>query len=203
MAFNFLAALAWFVLVHLTKASLQSNTTRCRYIPGDPGWPDQDAWNKLNATVGGRLIATVPLASPCHPPNYDAQRCAELRQQWPMPHVQYVLQSRCHGAAVSVSVGNNLLFDVLTLATPSISSPSSFIHGYFANGTCSPFSNTTSNQNGNLTDNHTGSLASETCPLGNLVVYSINAAGATDIAAGIKFAREHNIRLVIKNTGHE
>lgn len=41
------------------------------------------------------------------------------------------------------------------------------------------------------------------CTLGNYAVYSINVSSAEDIAAGLKFAEENNIRLVIKNTGHE
>jgi hypothetical protein len=43
----------------------------------------------------------------------------------------------------------------------------------------------------------------ETCSLGNFVAYSINATSASDIIAGVSFAKEKNIRLVIKNTGHE
>lgn len=57
---------------------------------------------------------------------------------------------------------------------------------YYQNQTCVPF--TPFNQ---------------TCTLGKLVSYSINVASADDVAAGIRFAEEHNIRLVIKNTGHE
>lgn len=41
------------------------------------------------------------------------------------------------------------------------------------------------------------------CLLGNYVDYSINVTGASDVIAGLKFAQEKNIRLVIKNTGHE
>lgn len=41
------------------------------------------------------------------------------------------------------------------------------------------------------------------CKLGNYVSYSINVTGVDDIKAGIHFAKKHNIRLVIKNTGHE
>ncbi len=85
----------------------------------------------------------------------------------------------------------------------SIQSPSSVIQGYLYNGTCSPFSNATGNTTASLTHNSTGYQTSDSCPLGNLVAYSINATGAADIAAGIKFAKEHNVRLVIKNTGHE
>lgn len=33
--------------------------------------------------------------------------------------------------------------------------------------------------------------------------YAINITGAEDAAAGLKFAQKNNIRLVIKNTGHE
>lgn len=42
-----------------------------------------------------------------------------------------------------------------------------------------------------------------TCELGNSPFYSINATTGADIAAGTKFAKENNIRLVIKNTGHD
>ncbi len=56
----------------------------------------------------------------------------------------------------------------------------------FQDGMCSPFQ-----------------PANSTCALGNLAVYSINATGAEDIAAGIQFTQKRNIRLVIKNTGHE
>ncbi|KAH9896260.1 putative isoamyl alcohol oxidase [Xylariomycetidae sp. FL2044] len=44
------------------------------------------------------------------------------------------------------------------------------------------------------------------CTLGNYVSYAINvsmSSAAADVAAGIQFAREHNIRLVVKNTGHD
>jgi hypothetical protein len=44
---------------------------------------------------------------------------------------------------------------------------------------------------------------SQPCELGNYASYSINVTGAEDVKAGIKFAHDNNIRLVIKNTGHE
>ncbi|KAL1872947.1 hypothetical protein Daus18300_004085 [Diaporthe australafricana] len=45
--------------------------------------------------------------------------------------------------------------------------------------------------------------ASEPCELGNYASYSINVTGVEDVLAGIQFAKENNIRLVIKNTGHD
>lgn len=41
------------------------------------------------------------------------------------------------------------------------------------------------------------------CDLGNYASYSINVSDWRDAEAGVVFAREQNIRLVIKNSGHE
>lgn len=60
----------------------------CRCFPGDQCWPSDAEWSSLNATVGGRLIATVPLGSPCHDPYYDEEQCAFLRDQWLYAGVQ-------------------------------------------------------------------------------------------------------------------
>ena len=43
----------------------------------------------------------------------------------------------------------------------------------------------------------------EHCTLGNMVVYSVNASHPSDYSATIAFAKAKNIRLVIRNTGHE
>lgn len=55
----------------------------CKYIPGDAGWPSHEAWHKLNTTVGGRLIATVPVADVCHNGGifsaYNETACADLQ----------------------------------------------------------------------------------------------------------------------------
>jgi hypothetical protein len=39
--------------------------------------------------------------------------------------------------------------------------------------------------------------------MGNYVAYAINVSTWEDVAAGVKFAQQNNIRLVIKNSGHE
>ncbi len=41
------------------------------------------------------------------------------------------------------------------------------------------------------------------CTLGNLASYAINVASAQDVIAGVCFASSNNIRLTIKNTGHD
>ncbi|KAI0383023.1 FAD-binding domain-containing protein [Hypomontagnella monticulosa] len=57
---------------------------------------------------------------------------------------------------------------------------------YWLNNSCSPFLG-----------------PSPSCTLGNIPVYAINVDGPETVAAGLKFAREKNIRLSIKNTGHD
>ncbi|KAF7514284.1 hypothetical protein GJ744_000054 [Endocarpon pusillum] len=42
-----------------------------------------------------------------------------------------------------------------------------------------------------------------TCLIGDLPRYTVNATRPEHISAGILFAQEHNIRLVIKDTGHD
>ncbi|KAI1088289.1 FAD-binding domain-containing protein [Rostrohypoxylon terebratum] len=69
-------------LVHVTAVKAGINPTKCRYLPGDANWPSQDEWTTLNDTVGGRLIATVPLGSPCHDPTYDEELCTSLKERW-------------------------------------------------------------------------------------------------------------------------
>jgi hypothetical protein len=59
----------------------------CRNIPGDAGWPAPAAWNLLNTAVGGRLIATNPIAHVCHNPTFSEADCASLTQQWDVPEL--------------------------------------------------------------------------------------------------------------------
>lgn len=58
--------------------------TECKCFPGDHCWPSKQDWDSLNQTVDGRLVATVPLASPCYHSwdNYDNATCTELRDTW-------------------------------------------------------------------------------------------------------------------------
>lgn len=61
----------------------------------------------------------------------------------------------------------------------------------YLNNSCTPFIET------NITSDVTS------CTLGNIPSYAINVTCAEDIVAGLKFAKDNNIRLVVKNTGHD
>ncbi|KAI1424998.1 hypothetical protein F5Y12DRAFT_749218 [Xylaria sp. FL1777] len=141
----------------VTSAGLQ-----CRVIPGDPSWPSDDIWAGLNNTVHGKLIATVPVAAPCHrsvleQPNalFNKDVCATLRDNWFFPETHL----------------------------PSPSSPMAYA---FSNNSCNPFLD-----------------YSTPCTIGSHPVYVINATSTGDFQAAVRFARDHNIRLVIRNTGHD
>jgi hypothetical protein len=41
------------------------------------------------------------------------------------------------------------------------------------------------------------------CGLGNYPVYVVKAMNKEDVAAGVSFANEFGLRLVVKNTGHD
>ncbi|KAI8229266.1 FAD-linked oxidoreductase ZEB1 [Colletotrichum sp. SAR 10_86] len=144
-----------FLLASTALAATYPRPSACRYISGDPGWPSSSAWNRLNATVGGRLLATNPLAHSCHDPTYSDDTCTSLRQQWGQPNLQ-------------------------------IPYPAEFLSPWFQNQSCVPFT-----------------PRSSACELGNYASYSINVTGPSDIISGLKFAQQNNVRLVIKNTGHD
>lgn len=109
----------------------------------------------MNTAVEGRLVATVPLASPCHDPNYDAAKCDQLRQGWVYPQTHF-------------------------------DSSSSIVAPYFQNQSCDPFT-----------------PQSSTCKVGTYPSYAIKITKASDAVAGMNFADKNNVRLVIKNTGHD
>lgn len=60
------------------------------------------------------------------------------------------------------------------------------MQSYFANQSCDPFTDRTL-----------------PCLLGNYVNYAVEVTSAQDVVETINFARENNIRFLVRNTGHE
>lgn len=145
------------------RTFLPPSSTSCRVIPGDASWPSADEWAAFNTTVGGKLIAAIPIGAPCHRvfsngssiSTYNQEQCDALRNVWYFPETHL----------------------------PSSSSPMAY---QFTNNTCNPWSS-----------------PDTPCTLGGEVVYSVNATSYIDIQETIKFSTQHNIRLVIRNTGHD
>ncbi|KAH8654952.1 putative isoamyl alcohol oxidase [Tricladium varicosporioides] len=70
-----------------SQSFVHATFSYCRCLPGDSCWPSSFDWTSLNATVGGRLIATAPLGSPCHDPTFDATKCGILQTEWLNPQL--------------------------------------------------------------------------------------------------------------------
>jgi hypothetical protein len=72
----------------VAQFSLALASGSCYCFPGDSCWPSTKAWSNLNSTVGGRLIATVPIGTPCHDPTFNAAECAALQSEWTLVQTQ-------------------------------------------------------------------------------------------------------------------
>lgn len=79
-----------------------------------------------------------------------------------------------------------MIEDINEILTCSYQSPHSIMSTLWANQSCDPF---------------TGRDAQ--CVIGTYVQYAVNVSDVDQIAKTVNFAVEKNIRLVIKNTGHE
>ena len=68
----------------------------------------------------------------------------------------------------------------------SFQDPVNVMSPYWLNNTCSPYTS-----------------PNATCTLGNIASYAINVSSAADVIAGLDFAKRTNVRVSIKNTGHD
>lgn len=136
----------------------EASKTLCRCYPTDPCWPNATEWQDFNQTLGGKLLATMPIASQCHHDAFapfDAEACAKLRSAWFLDDTHY-------------------------------ESSSSIMAPFFANQSCDPF----------LPEN-------ARCIVGTYIQYAVNASQASDYQKTIEFVQRYNIRLTIRNTGHD
>ena len=102
------------------------------------------------------------------------------------------IAATCHRSTLDKNVSLydeeacNSLRDNWFFPTTHLTSPSSPMSYQFTNNSCNPF------------------LSPDTpCDIGYYVAYTINATSTAHIQAAIQFASTHNIRLVIRNSGHD
>jgi hypothetical protein len=61
------SSLVFFVYISLQLGtSAAANSTRCRNVPGSPGFPSVAQWNALNNSISGHLASVIPSAKFCH-----------------------------------------------------------------------------------------------------------------------------------------
>ncbi|KAJ4290811.1 hypothetical protein N0V90_010006 [Kalmusia sp. IMI 367209] len=113
--------------------------------------------------------------------HYDETACKALQHTWDVGQTLYVFDV----FAIPLPHSEK---ELLTHGPVAFSEPFSgeIMNPYFQNQSCDPWT-----------------PASKPCELGNYVSYSISIAEADDVVAGIQFSQEKNVRLVIKNTGHD
>ncbi|KAI0970362.1 hypothetical protein F4678DRAFT_436568 [Xylaria arbuscula] len=135
------------------------------------------------------------------PSGEDLKRCRCIPGDscWPSPADWDLLNNTVHGRLISTvpvaqichlpnydEASCNALKTSWVTPEPHIFAPGDFVAPYFQNQTCDPYTS-----------------ENKTCTLGNYPPYSINMTGAEDAIAGLKFAKKHNIRVVIKSTGQD
>jgi FAD/FMN-containing dehydrogenase len=154
-------------LAALATPSFQAACAACKCTPLDHCWPSEETFARLNQSVSGRLIRTVPPASVCYTeqPNYDPKACETILTSW--------FDSAFH-----------------------YHDPTSVDSPIWAGNPCPPiFPNGTS-----VTGNP--DAGAKGCDIGGYPVYAVNATEASHVQEAVNFARENNIRLNVKSTGH-
>ncbi|KAI4865386.1 hypothetical protein F4820DRAFT_420276 [Hypoxylon rubiginosum] len=96
----------------------------------------------------------------------------------------------CYGVQADSTACSELRSD-WALVDPFLTQPVSVVSPYFENNTCTPYVTVATAND------------SSACQLGNMASYAINVSEYETATAGINFAREKNLRLVVKNTGHD
>lgn len=82
-----------------TATSKRSSSAKCKTYPGDALWPSAGVWDVFDLLLGGSLIKTVPIASPCYDDygNYDEARCTWLTENWSnYSYFQFVISQFRH-----------------------------------------------------------------------------------------------------------
>ncbi|KAL1914867.1 uncharacterized protein VTP21DRAFT_7783 [Calcarisporiella thermophila] len=147
-----------YVFVFFTSALIVKGQCKCRCLPNDSCWPDLNAWNEFNVSVGGQLLVPTPPASPCHDPTFNETACDIAKQKR--------------------------------------------INPFWRSDQAGAMQNTNWEMNGNerctVSEDRTAP-----CLPGAIPAYAVKAIGVSDIQKTVEFAAKHNLRLVVKNTGHD
>ncbi|KAJ6024875.1 FAD binding domain protein [Penicillium herquei] len=155
----------------------------------------------LNTLKVGALLGLVAIASSVHGSESSSNecRCFPTDDCWPSVSVwnafnQSVdgrlvatvpLATACHTPHYNKETCEDLR-EGWDMPEEHYKSSSSFMAPLFTNGTCDPYH-----------------PISKPCTLGNFVRYAVNVSTPTHVAKTLKFATEHNIRFIIRNTGHD
>ncbi|KAH7082368.1 FAD binding domain protein [Paraphoma chrysanthemicola] len=148
-----------------------------------------------------RFLIATGLSLIAHVAAQNTTRCRNIPSDsaWPSIDHWHTLNTTVSGRLIKTTPAGHVCHDPTydTAACEALNAtwiypwghfddPSGFMSAYHQNASCNPYT-----------------PESSPCLQGNYVEYAIEVHTAADIAAGIHFAKARNIRLVIKNTGHD
>lgn len=153
----------------------------CRCQPQQPCWPTEAQWATLNSSIQGNLVTVKPLGSHCHDPDFSAAECT-------------VVQANAYNSTYrSSNPGSTpdqvpifLIFNHLILTNSGALQWENWEAWPAADEKC-----------------YIKSLRSRPCEQGRLSLFSAQVRTAQHIQTVVKFAARYNIKLVIRNTGHD
>jgi FAD/FMN-containing dehydrogenase len=173
--FSLIAIIAIFssVVVQANPSKRQGTKVYC--TPTQSCWPKQSDWTTFNSSINGNLIQVTPWQSPCYvkPNGFQQPACQAVRLNY------------FDGKTRSDQIGATQLDNWSRCVTNA---------GLV--GQCS------------LTASLTGQInplpvTDSICQLGRLSPYGVNVQTNQDVVQALQFAKKFNIKVVIKNTGHE
>ncbi|KAK0544411.1 hypothetical protein OC846_000905 [Tilletia horrida] len=162
-----------------SEASPRPRAANSYCTPSQSCWPTAADFASLNQTVGGRLVAVKPLAIPCYPANNSLLNIGATLT--------------CVGVSTNYKDGTFRANQVGAVQFDNWGACNSNANGLEAcalNAKAPPVL-------GALTP------VGKVCQQGRIAPYAVAAKSPEDVQAAIKFATAKNIRLVIKNTGHD
>jgi hypothetical protein len=169
------AALFSFGEISNAELEARANTSECKAYPGTSDWPSDTAWKVLDILSGGALIKNVPLAAPCY-------------NSWPSVRSnESCAYVTAHWREPRFQYVNSHASRFRYLTTQSrVDAPGSVSFPLYEGATCAP------------SDNPDGN-----CTLGGYPSYVVNVTNVAQIQLAVNFARNANLRFVIKNKGHD
>lgn len=169
-----LAVLAGLLAIYLALAPPQLS---CRCRPWEQCWPTLEAWSCLNASLNSHLVDLRPIAAVCQEPNLDQPACDIVRRMSD--------SGRWRAGQPGLSFQSSSFEQALTEC------PGALINTLWESG---------------LGPNEACSLSSaqgQSCHQGRIPLYAAIVESAQEVQTAVKFAGKHNLRLVIRNTGHD
>ncbi|CAD6904284.1 unnamed protein product [Tilletia controversa] len=177
-------AVAALALALAAPATEASTTSRPRAVnsyckPSQPCWPSAADFATLNKTVGGRLVAVKPMSIPCYGANNTL--------------LNLMGTLTCVGVSANYKDG--------TFRADQIGAVQLDNWGY-CNSNADGFEDCSLDTRappvlGVL------STVDKVCKQGRIAPYGVQAQSGADVQAALAFAKAKNIRVVIKNTGHD